>query len=278
MLTHLTRPDPRRRRHVAALPARQTRRGAARSRRSALIYLIYNSGYYLPFGGGSPGPRFMITMLPVPGLPAGHRPQALSRPDDRAGGGLDHDDLRRHHHPSAGRLRERDGHLGAAAEQRPTSSRRSPRPSGSGAAGARSGRSSSRPAGPWCSPPRPPRRACALSSRELGAGVLALLAWGLFAALGPTVAGDRPPGPVEHQRRGRSDGAEPDAARRRPLPPGPAGRLLGHRGPCGPRGDVGAAPRAASGRRRGERRAPAHIARQHRLRSARGRRAPAALP
>jgi hypothetical protein len=29
-----------------------------------LLYLTYNSGYYLPFGGGSPGPRFLATTLP----------------------------------------------------------------------------------------------------------------------------------------------------------------------------------------------------------------------
>jgi hypothetical protein len=29
-----------------------------------LAYLAYNSGYYLPFGGGTPGPRFLTTMLP----------------------------------------------------------------------------------------------------------------------------------------------------------------------------------------------------------------------
>ncbi len=34
-------------------------------------YLIYNSGYYLPFGGGAPGPRFMITMLPFLACPLG---------------------------------------------------------------------------------------------------------------------------------------------------------------------------------------------------------------
>jgi hypothetical protein len=32
-------------------------------------YLIYNAGYYLPFGGGAPGPRFLITMLPFLGFP-----------------------------------------------------------------------------------------------------------------------------------------------------------------------------------------------------------------
>jgi hypothetical protein len=32
-------------------------------------YFIYNACYYLPFGGGVPGPRFMITMLPFLALP-----------------------------------------------------------------------------------------------------------------------------------------------------------------------------------------------------------------
>ncbi|MEA2154962.1 MAG: hypothetical protein QOE11_1102 [Solirubrobacteraceae bacterium] len=30
----------------------------------ALAYLVYNAGYWLPFGGGSPGPRFLIPILP----------------------------------------------------------------------------------------------------------------------------------------------------------------------------------------------------------------------
>jgi hypothetical protein len=34
-----------------------------------ICYLAYNSGYYLPFGGGSPGPRFLITMLPFLAFP-----------------------------------------------------------------------------------------------------------------------------------------------------------------------------------------------------------------
>ncbi|MFY9487757.1 MAG: hypothetical protein WAP35_03550 [Solirubrobacterales bacterium] len=29
-----------------------------------LVYLIYNAGYWLPFGGGTPGPRFLIPVLP----------------------------------------------------------------------------------------------------------------------------------------------------------------------------------------------------------------------
>jgi hypothetical protein len=35
----------------------------------ALSYLLYNSGYYLPFGGGSPGPRFLIPILPFVAVP-----------------------------------------------------------------------------------------------------------------------------------------------------------------------------------------------------------------
>ena len=34
-----------------------------------LAYLLYNSGYYLPFGGAAPGPRFLIAMLPFLGVP-----------------------------------------------------------------------------------------------------------------------------------------------------------------------------------------------------------------
>jgi hypothetical protein len=34
-----------------------------------VCYLAYNSGYYLPFGGGSPGPRFLITILPFLAVP-----------------------------------------------------------------------------------------------------------------------------------------------------------------------------------------------------------------
>jgi xanthosine utilization system XapX-like protein len=36
-----------------------------------VCYLGYNSGYYLPFGGGFMGPRFLTTMLPFLALPIG---------------------------------------------------------------------------------------------------------------------------------------------------------------------------------------------------------------
>jgi hypothetical protein len=34
-----------------------------------LLFLIYNSGYYLPYGGRVPGPRFLITALPFLAVP-----------------------------------------------------------------------------------------------------------------------------------------------------------------------------------------------------------------
>jgi hypothetical protein len=33
-----------------------------------LAYVAYNSGYWLPFGGGSPGPRFLVPVIPFLGL------------------------------------------------------------------------------------------------------------------------------------------------------------------------------------------------------------------
>src|SRR5262249_56620406 len=30
----------------------------------AIVYFLYNAGYWLPFGGGTPGPRFLIPALP----------------------------------------------------------------------------------------------------------------------------------------------------------------------------------------------------------------------
>jgi hypothetical protein len=32
------------------------------------LYLLYNAGYFLPFGGGSPGPRFLVPTLPFLGV------------------------------------------------------------------------------------------------------------------------------------------------------------------------------------------------------------------
>ena len=112
-----------------------------------LCYLGYNSGYYLPFGGGFMGPRFLTTMLPFLARADRAGAQAPARPDARAGGGLDHGDGDRHDHPSARRLRERDGHLDALAGPGllPADDRLAP--SAWDAAGARSGPSCWPPAG-----------------------------------------------------------------------------------------------------------------------------------
>jgi hypothetical protein len=44
--------------------ARGLRREAVLAAGLGLGYLIYNSGYVVPFGGGTPGPRFLIPMIP----------------------------------------------------------------------------------------------------------------------------------------------------------------------------------------------------------------------
>jgi hypothetical protein len=52
------------------LLARRGRRAEARLIVAVVVlYLFYNSGYYLPFGGGIMGPRFLTTVLPFLALP-----------------------------------------------------------------------------------------------------------------------------------------------------------------------------------------------------------------
>ncbi len=48
-----------------------------------VCYLGYNSGYYLPFGGGFMGPRFLMTMLPFLALPIGIASSAIPAPRSR---------------------------------------------------------------------------------------------------------------------------------------------------------------------------------------------------
>jgi hypothetical protein len=50
----------------------RTRRAEARTIAAlAIAYLVYNAGYWLPFGGGSPGQRFLIPILPFLALGLG---------------------------------------------------------------------------------------------------------------------------------------------------------------------------------------------------------------
>jgi hypothetical protein len=56
---------------VVGLPllARRARREALLVGGLAAAVLLYNAAYYLPFGGGSPGPRFLVPILPFLALP-----------------------------------------------------------------------------------------------------------------------------------------------------------------------------------------------------------------
>ena len=49
---------------VVHAPLRAPRAEARAIGAVALAYLVYNAGYWLPMGGGSPGPRFLIPILP----------------------------------------------------------------------------------------------------------------------------------------------------------------------------------------------------------------------
>ena len=195
-----------------ALMYRRGRRAEALTIAAICIcYLIYNAGYYLPFGGGFSGPRFLMAPLPFLALGLAYALSALPGADGRARRGLGHDDDRRHRHSPADRLRNRGLQVGAATCSKATSSRRSRRPTGSGAAGTGSGPS-------YC--PRSPR-SCSGSAasarvrealrRASGRAVLAalgaLLAWLAFATLAPTVLG------IDH--RGLVDIAESRRSRPR---------------------------------------------------------------
>ena len=148
------------------------------------------------------GPRFLITMLPFLACPLALALQALPGPDDRAGGRLDRRDGDRHDHPSAGRLRERDGRLDALAEQGliPADDRHAP--SAPGAAGAAiwpfllaagGGVAARRAATPRLRLTRRGARRRPARAARLGA----------VRRARADRARDRPPGPAQHRRRRR---------------------------------------------------------------------------
>jgi hypothetical protein len=56
---------------IAILYREGRRRDAVIPAAVVLAYFGYNTCYYLPFGGGVPGPRFLITMLPFLAVPLG---------------------------------------------------------------------------------------------------------------------------------------------------------------------------------------------------------------
>ena len=153
-----------------------------------LCYLTYNSGYYLPFGGGFMGPRFLTTMIPFLACPLGLALKRFPGPTVDARRGLDRADGDRHDHPPAGGLRDRDRRVGAVPLPGAAAAHDRLRLRPRARAGAASGCSCCRPPPAWCSRPSATRRV-RLTAAGAGWGVLALLGWALFAALAPRLLG-----------------------------------------------------------------------------------------
>jgi hypothetical protein len=156
-----------------------------------LCYVGYNSGYYLPFGGGFMGPRFLTTMLPFLAFPLGIAFKRYPGPTIAlAAVSIATTVIATITHPLVGYENETViwTRLLSQGFFQPTiaSSFGAGRgwggiwpfllAAGAGVllAGAATGR-------------------MRLDARALGAGALALLAWGLFAALAPTLLG------IDHQ-------------------------------------------------------------------------------
>ena len=154
-------------------------------------YLIYNSGYYLPFGGGAPGPRFLITMLPFVACPLGLALRRWPGPTVAlAGASVTAWTIVTITHPLVGYENETVvwTRLLSKGEFQPTIAT---------ALGAGRGWGGIWPillavgAALVVAAAATPR--LRLGGAALGAGLLALLAWALFAALAPTALG------IDHQ-------------------------------------------------------------------------------
>jgi hypothetical protein len=152
-----------------------------------VCYLGYNSGYYLPFGGGAPGPRFLITILPFLAFPIALALRRYPGPTlALAAVSITTSVIATITHPLVGYENETViwmRLLGKGSFQ----------PTIASAFGLGRGWGAIWPfllaaGGAVVLAVRalPPLR---LPTRELGAGLLALLAWGLFAAIGPTLLG-----------------------------------------------------------------------------------------
>jgi hypothetical protein len=152
-----------------------------------VCYLGYNSGYYLPFGGGSMGPRFLITILPFLGFPIALALRRFPGPTlALAGASVAVAVVATITHPLVGYETETVvwGRLLEAGEFQPTIA---------SAFGAGRGWGAIWPfllaagAGIALAALATPRMR--LSATTVAWGLLALLAWGLFAALAPTALG-----------------------------------------------------------------------------------------
>ena len=152
-----------------------------------LCYIGYNSGYYLPFGGGFMGPRFLTTMLPFLAFPVALALKRWPGPTVAlAGVSIATTVLATITHPLVGYENETvvwTRYLGEGFFQ----------PTIASAYGLGRGWGGIWPfllaagggvvLGAWATP------RLRLSNATLGYGLLALAGWCLFAALGPTVLG-----------------------------------------------------------------------------------------
>jgi hypothetical protein len=152
-----------------------------------ICYLGYNSGYYLPFGGGSMGPRFLITVLPFLGFPIALALKRLPGPTIAlAGASIAVAIIATITHPLVGYETETVvwGQLLERGEFQPTIA---------SAFGAGRGWGAIWPfllaaaAALILAARATPR--LRMSARGLGAGLLALLAWCAFVTLAPTLLG-----------------------------------------------------------------------------------------
>jgi hypothetical protein len=152
-----------------------------------VCYLGYNSGYYLPFGGGSMGPRFLITLLPFLAFPIALALRRFPGPTVAlAGASVAVAVVATLTHPLVGYETETVvwGRLLEAGEFQPTIA---------SAFGAGRGWGAIWPfllaagAGIALAALATPR--LRLSAASVGWGLLALLGWGLFASLAPTALG-----------------------------------------------------------------------------------------
>ena len=152
-----------------------------------LCYLGYNSGYYLPFGGGFMGPRFLTTMLPFLAFPLAIAFKRFPGPTIAlAGVSIATTVIATITHPLTGYETEvvvwarylREGFF---------------QPTIASAYGLGRGWGGIWPfllaAGGAIVLAACAGRRVRLSARALGTGVLALLAWALFAVLAPTLLG-----------------------------------------------------------------------------------------
>jgi hypothetical protein len=152
-----------------------------------LCYMLYNSGYYLPFGGGFMGPRFLDTLLPFLAFPIALALKRFPGPTVAlAAVSITTTVIATITHPLVGYETEAVvwmRYLGQALFQ-PTIASAYGLGRGWGgiwpfllAAGGAIALAA------WATP------RLRLSGASIGAGMLVLVAWAVFAALGPTVLG-----------------------------------------------------------------------------------------